>query len=114
MLFELSTNAGRVLTYEHLLKRVWDVEGDAEVRPMPTVISRLRCKLGDVADDPAYIFNEPRVGYKMPRGGTRERGRSERQTGRHFTTPTWTPPGLSRHNRGVRDLGDPPGHRLQT
>ena len=26
-------------------------------------------KLGDDAGNPAYIFNEPRVGYRMPKGG---------------------------------------------
>ena len=67
MLLELSASAGRVLTYEHLLRRVWGDEGDGDVRPMRTVISELRRKLGDDARNPTYIFTEPRVGYKMPR-----------------------------------------------
>ena len=29
---------------------------------------RLRPKLGDEADNPTYIFAEPRVGYRMPKG----------------------------------------------
>ncbi len=66
-LAELSVNAGRVLTYEHLLRRVWRLEGDADLRPMRTVISSLRRKLGDNAEDPAYIFTELRVGYRMPK-----------------------------------------------
>ncbi len=33
-LAELSANAGRVLTYEHLLRRVWRLEGDADLHPM--------------------------------------------------------------------------------
>ena len=40
---------------------------------MRTVISGLRRKLGDDADNPTYIFTEPRVGYRMPKGETRER-----------------------------------------
>ena len=29
--------------------------------------SKLRRKLGDDADNPTYIFTEPRVGYRMPK-----------------------------------------------
>ena len=67
MLLELSASAGRVLTYKHLLRRVWSDEGDGDVRPMRTVISELRRKLGDDAGNPSYIFTEPRVGYRMPK-----------------------------------------------
>ncbi len=31
---------------------------------------RLRSKLGDEADNPIYIFNEPRVGYRMEKSQT--------------------------------------------
>ncbi len=65
-LVELSTNAGRVLTYEPLLRRVWGL--DADIRPMQTTISSIRRKLGDDAEDPKYIFTEIRVGYRMPKG----------------------------------------------
>ena len=68
LLVELSVNAGRVLTYEHLLRRVWDTDGDADVRPMRTSVSAIRRKLGDAADNPTYIFTELRVGYRMPLG----------------------------------------------
>ncbi len=67
LLVELSANAGRVLTYEQLLRRVWGSNGDADVRPIRTAISSIRRKLEDDADDPTYIFTELRVGYKMPR-----------------------------------------------
>ena len=73
MLAELTANAGRVLTYEHLLERVWGERSSGDVRPMRTIVSKLRRKLGDDADNPTYIFTEPRVGYRMPRGETRER-----------------------------------------
>ena len=55
------------MTYEHLLQRVWGVDGDADVRPMRTVISSLRRKLGDDADNPTYIFTELRAGYRLAR-----------------------------------------------
>ena len=70
LLVELSANAGRVLTYEHLLRRVWGSDGNADVRPMRTAISAIRGKLGDDADNPAYIFTKLRVGYSMPKADT--------------------------------------------
>ena len=67
MLVELSANAGRVLTYEQLLQRVWGVDGARDLRPMRTVVSSIRRKLGDDADNPVYVFTEPRIGYRMAR-----------------------------------------------
>ena len=67
VLVELSANAGQVLTYKRLLSRVWGETSDGDVRPMRTIINKLRRKLGDDADNPTYIFTEPRVGYRMPK-----------------------------------------------
>ena len=39
---------------------------------MRTAVRSLRRKLGDDPDNPAYIFTEPRVGYRMPKGEGRE------------------------------------------
>ena len=72
MLAELSANAGRVLTYEHLLERVWRDRGDGSVRPIHTMVSKLRRKLGDSTANPTYIFTESRVGFLMPRGEGRD------------------------------------------
>ena len=69
LLEELAANAGRVLTYERLLERVWGRKGGGDLRPMRTMMGKLRRKLGDDAEHPAYIFTEPRVGFRMPRGG---------------------------------------------
>ena len=71
-LVELSRNAGQVLTYEYLLKKIWGVEGYGDLRPMRTVMSTLRRRLGDDADNPIYIFTEPRVGYRMAMADTRK------------------------------------------
>ena len=71
-LVELSRNAGQVLTYGHLLKKNWDVGGYGDLRPMRTVISTLRRRLGDDADNPVYIFTEPRIGYRMAMADSRE------------------------------------------
>ena len=76
LLAELSANAGRLLTYEHLLERVWGEKSSGDVRPMRTIVSKLRRKLGDDADNPTYIFTEPRVGYRMPKGETKEQEES--------------------------------------
>ena len=67
MLAELSANAGQVLTYQRLLDRVWGEKGDGDVRPMRTIVGKLRRKLGEDTDNPKYIFTEPRIGYRMPK-----------------------------------------------
>ena len=71
-LVELSLNAGQVLTYEYLLRKIWDVGSHGDLRPMRTVMSTLRRRLGDDADSPTYIFTEPRVGYGMAIADSRE------------------------------------------
>ena len=71
MLAELSDNAGRVLTYEHLLERMWGEKGDGDKSPMRTIVGKLRAKLGDAGGNPTYIFTETRVGYRMPKGEKR-------------------------------------------
>ena len=69
LLAELSANAGRVLTHQQLLDRVWGEKGyDGDVRPMRPIVSKLRRKLGEDAEHPRYIFTEPRVGFRMPTG----------------------------------------------
>ena len=70
LLYELSTNAGMVLTHSRLMQRVWGRGHPGDTRLVRTVVKRLRQKLGDDAQDPRYIFTEPRVGYRMERGGT--------------------------------------------
>ena len=65
LLFELSINAGRVLTHDQLLGRVWgrDYSGDSLL--LRSFVKKLRGKLKDDANSPRYIFTEPRVGYRM-------------------------------------------------
>ena len=43
-------------------------KGCGDLRLMRTVVARLRRKLGDDADQPTYVFTEPRGGYWMPAG----------------------------------------------
>ena len=76
LLTELSASAGRVLTYEYLLDRVWGKSGGGDLRPMRTIVRKLRRKLADDAANPTYVFTEPRVGYRMPKSQTVETGES--------------------------------------
>ena len=65
LLAELSMYAGSVLTYDHLLQRVWGPGHTGDLRPLRSTVKNLRRKLGDDARLPTYIFNEPGVGYRM-------------------------------------------------
>ncbi len=77
LLFELSTNAGRVLTQNHLLRRVWGPEYFGDSQPLRTIVKKLRRKLGESASSPKYIFTEPRVGYRMPKPGIEQKAIGE-------------------------------------
>ncbi len=68
VLAELSADAGRVVTYERILERVWGEHTDGDVRPLRTIVAKLRRKLDDVIGNSTYIFTESRVGYRMPAG----------------------------------------------
>ena len=72
LLFELSANAGRVMTYDRLLQRVWGLRRSGDSRRVRTAAKQLRRKLGDDANNPTYILNEPRVGYRMEKGEEQE------------------------------------------
>ena len=67
MLFELSLRAGDVLSHAELLPRVWGPAHSGRSGAVRTLIKQLRRKLGDDANDPTWIFNVPRLGYRMPR-----------------------------------------------
>ena len=67
LLFELSVNAGRVLTHDQLLRRLWGPKKPGDIRALRTHLRRLRQKLGEDGNNPTWIFAEPRVGYRMPK-----------------------------------------------
>ena len=66
LLQELSRAAGRVVTHETLLRRVWDHREKAKPNLIRIFVRNLRRKLGDEAANPTYIFSERGVGYRMP------------------------------------------------
>ena len=65
----LSRGAGRVLTHETLLRQVWAGRPNSNPKIVRAYVKRLRSKLGDDAVNPAWIFNERGVGYRMARPG---------------------------------------------
>ncbi len=68
LLFELSINAGRVMTHDRILQRVWGLGYSGDVQVLRATLRNVRRKLGDDANDPRYIFTEPRVGYRDVEG----------------------------------------------
>ncbi len=79
LLYELSVHAGRVLTHDQLLRRVWGPERTGEPWQVREVVKRLRRKLGDDAQDPSYIFTVPRVGYRMAKEEEEQQGEGPQQ-----------------------------------
>ena len=65
LLCTLAQNAGRVLTHELLLERVWGAEYNREVDFIWVYISRLRRKIEADPRHPRYILTVPDVGYQL-------------------------------------------------
>ncbi|MCY4431357.1 MAG: response regulator transcription factor, partial [Rhodospirillales bacterium] len=63
----LSLNAGRVVTYDDLLRKVWSGREAGNVDLVRNFVKKLRAKLGEDAQSPTWIFNLRGVGYRMPR-----------------------------------------------
>lgn len=63
----LSAAAGRVVTTESLLRRIWGERDSGDPRLLRAFIGKLRTKLGDPGATPKYILNERGVGYRMHR-----------------------------------------------
>ncbi len=68
LLFELSVSSSRIVTHDQLLRRVWATRHPADSQVIRAYVKRLRSKLGDDANNPTYIFTEPRVGYRLAEG----------------------------------------------
>ena len=69
MLRALSVNAGRVTTYDSLLRQVWSGKDTGDSQSVRAYVKRLRRKLGDDAGNPNYIINVRQIGYRMPKPG---------------------------------------------
>jgi DNA-binding response OmpR family regulator len=65
LLYELATNAGKVMLHTDLLSRVWGPEYRDEVDYLWTYVRYLRNKLEPDPAHPRYILSEPGVGYYL-------------------------------------------------
>ena len=65
LLSYISSNAGRVVTPDQLLDKVWGEEYIGAPHLLQVNIARLRQKLGDDAKNPTYILTRAGIGYMM-------------------------------------------------
>ena len=72
LLRALSLNAGRVSTFDVLIRQVWGPYGLANHKLVRSLVKTLRRKIGDDARAPDYIFNVRGVGYRMARPDERK------------------------------------------
>jgi two-component system KDP operon response regulator KdpE len=68
LLLELAEAAGRVLTHDEILERVWGPGYAGQYEVLRAFIRTLRQKLGDDARQPRYVISERGVGYRMVKG----------------------------------------------
>ena len=61
----LSLGAGRVMTFNSLIRQVWPERKQGNRELVRAFIGSLRRKLGDDAEAPTYIFSERGVGYRL-------------------------------------------------
>ncbi|MCC6673768.1 MAG: response regulator transcription factor [Thermomicrobiales bacterium] len=71
LLYQLASNAGRVMLHRELLSRIWGPEFTNEVQYLRTWVSRLRSKL-DPDDTGELITTFPGVGYRMELPGAQQ------------------------------------------
>ena len=66
LLRTLSLNAGRVVAYDSLRDQARSGRREGGVNLVRNFVKKLRAKLGDDAQSPAWIFSVRGVGYRMP------------------------------------------------
>lgn len=65
LLVTMAENTNRVLTHDYLLAHVWGAEYADDVHILRATIWRLRQKVENDPTNPAYILNEPGIGYRL-------------------------------------------------
>ncbi|HBC91563.1 MAG TPA: DNA-binding response regulator [Pelotomaculum sp.] len=65
ILYQLGSHAGKVLTHEDLLTRVWGSEYRNELHYLRNYISSLRKKIEDDPGNPKYILGKHGIGYHL-------------------------------------------------
>ena len=66
LLSVLSRRAGRVVTYDTLLRQIWGERETGDINLVRNFVKKLRAKLGDDAATPTWVLNVRGVGYRMP------------------------------------------------
>lgn len=61
----LVKNAGRVLTYDYLLKEIWGPYADTDNQILRVNMANIRRKIEKNPAEPHYIYTEIGVGYRM-------------------------------------------------
>lgn len=61
----LAANAGRLITHDQIMTTIWGPAHREDIHYLRVVVGHLRAKLGDSAAEPAFIQNEPGIGYRM-------------------------------------------------
>ena len=61
----LAQNAGRVLTYETIISKIWGPYADSDNQIRRVNMAHIRRKLEENPAEPQYIFTEIGVGYRM-------------------------------------------------
>jgi two-component system, OmpR family, KDP operon response regulator KdpE len=65
LLYQLASNAGRVMLHTELLSRIWGPEFRDETYYLRTWVSRLRAKLEEDREHPTLIKTFPGMGYRL-------------------------------------------------
>ncbi len=66
LLLEFVKNAGKVLTYGHLIRMIWGPFNAEDTRSLRVHMARLRKKLEIDLENPQLFVTESGVGYRMP------------------------------------------------
>lgn len=61
----LAQNAGKVLTYESIISKIWGPYADSDNQILRVNMAHIRRKLEENPGEPKYIFTEVGVGYRM-------------------------------------------------
>jgi two-component system KDP operon response regulator KdpE len=64
LLVALARASGRVCTHRQLLEQIWGPTHREDVQYLRVYVGQIRDKLGDDANHPKYIANEPGIGYR--------------------------------------------------
>lgn len=64
----LGKHAGRVITYKAMLRELWGPKASSDNKILRVHMASIRRKIEPNPDEPAYIFTETGVGYRMTDG----------------------------------------------